>query len=125
VDLEAAVAALNPDAPDAGALADAAAHADRIADESPAVAQLARTIARTLRGIGDGLVQPHHAQWRLASATFTLAQERAHEAPSAVALAGAVLDLETLFAPLPDSPAPPTAADADIIHPANLIRRRD
>jgi hypothetical protein len=122
-DLEAAIAALNPDAPDADAIAAAAAHADRIGIEHPAVATLARTIARTLLAITNGDVQPHHAQWRLASVALTLRQEIDRDAPSAIALAGAVMDLETLFPPLPSSPTPPNAEDVELIHPNDLVRR--
>jgi hypothetical protein len=123
VDLEAAIAALNPDAPDADAIAAAAAIADRIAVEHPAVATLARTIARTLLAITNGDVQPHHAQWRLASAALTLRQEMDRDEPAAIALAGAVMDLETLFPPLPSSPTPPNAEDVELIHPNDLVRR--
>jgi len=122
--LEAAIAALNPDAPDATAIDEACALADGIAADSPALAQLARTISRTLHGIIDGDVQPHHAQWRLASAALTLTHELERDAPSAVSLAGAVHDLETLFPPLPSSPPPPSAEDVDVIHPAELVRNR-
>jgi hypothetical protein len=123
VDLEAAIAALNPDAPDVGATTAAAAIADRIAVEHPAVATLARTIARTLLAITNGDVQPHHAQWRLASAALTLRQEMERDTPAAIALAGAVMDLETLFPPLPSSPSPPNAEDVELIHPSDLVRR--
>ena len=124
-DLEAAIAALNPDAPDADAITAAAALADRIAVDHPAVATLARTIARTLVAITNGDVQPHHAKWRLASAALTLTQEidREGDAPSQIALAGAVMDLETLFPPLPSSATPPNAEDVELIHPNDLVRR--
>jgi hypothetical protein len=122
-DLEAAIAALNPDAPDAEAIAAAAQRADRIALDHPAVATLARTIARTLLAITNGDVQPHHAQWRLASATLTLRQEMDRDAPSQIAMAGAVMDLETLFPPLPSSAVAPNAEDVELVHPSELVRR--
>lgn len=95
--LEAAIAALDPDALSIDALQAAQAIAQRLAERDD-VGRLAATIARTLVGCADGVVQPHHAQWRMASAALTLRQEMARAGgPSKVALDGAIYDLEILF----------------------------
>jgi hypothetical protein len=123
--LEAAIAALAPDALDGGALAAAEAIARRLAGEA-GVGALAEAIARTLRACGEGVVEPHTAQWRLAAAALTLRQERERVGGAVeVAIAGACHELETLFPRRPESPVPPRAEDVEIIHPGSLVRRHE
>lgn len=123
--LEAAIAALTPDALDPAALATAESLARRLAAD-PAVARLATAIARTLAACAGGTVEPHHAQWRLASAALTLSQELSRAGgPSALALDGARHELELLFPRLADSAVPPTAEDLDLIPPTSLVRKPD
>jgi hypothetical protein len=122
--LEAAIAALTPDRLDESALRAAAELANRLV--ATAVGTLATAIARTLTACIDGVVEPHHAQWRMASAALTLTQELARAGgPSPVAIAGAIHELEMLFPRRPESPTPPTAEDLDLIHPASLVRKPD
>ena len=122
--LEDAIAALTPDRLDESSLRGAIEIAKRF--ESTAAGGLAAAIARTLSGCMDGVVEPHAAQWRMASAAFTLRQELARDGgPSGVAIAGAIHELEMLFPRKPESPTPPTAEDLDIVHPSTLVRRRD
>ena len=123
--LEAAIAALTPDALDPAALAAAEAIATRLAAH-PTCGALAGAIARTLAACAAGTVEPHHAQWRLAAAALTLTQELARSGgPATVALDGARHELETLFPRLPESPAPPTAEDLDLVPAASLVRKPD
>jgi hypothetical protein len=120
--LEAAIAALTPDALSPGSLRDAETIALRLA-AIPAVAALARAIARTLAACGTGEVEPHHAQWRMASAAWTLRQSLASGgAPSQLALDGARHDLETLLPRAQGSAQPPTLEDAVLVHPGTLKR---
>jgi hypothetical protein len=124
-ELEQAIAALDPAGADPAALARAEALARALAAH-PTCGALAATIARTLAGWARGEVEPHHAQWRLASAALTLSQEMARPGgPAEVALAGARHDLDTLFPRLPDSPVPPTADDLDLVPPSALVRKPD
>jgi hypothetical protein len=112
--LDAAIAALDPDAVAAdamqSALATAAVLAGGLASEcrdlaAPEVSELAACIERALRLIASGEVEPHHAQWQMAAAMVTVRQALEHiaagETYAPVALAGARFELETLF-PLPD-----------------------
>jgi hypothetical protein len=120
--LEDAIAALTPDRLDEAALRSAIEIANRLA--SGPCGALASAIARTLVGCIDGLVEPHNAQWRMASAAFTLRQEVERSGgPSGVAIAGAIHELEMLFPRRPESPTPPTAEDLDIVHPSSLVRK--
>jgi hypothetical protein len=120
--LEDTIAALTPDRLDEAALRGAIEIATRL--ESTTAGALASAIARTLAGCIDGVVEPHNAQWRLASAALTLRQELIRAGgPSGVAVAGAIHELEMLFPRKPESPTPPTAEDLDIVHPARLVRR--
>lgn len=124
-ELEAAIAALDPASTDPAPLARAEALARALAAH-PTCGRLAATIARTLAGWANGVVEPHHAQWRLASAALTLSQELARSGgPSPTALAGAAHDLDTLFPRLPDSPVPPTADDLDLVPATSLVRKPD
>ena len=120
--LDEAIAALTPDRLDESAVRAAADIAKRLTASS--CAPLAAAIARTLAACVDGVVEPHNAQWRMASAALTLRQEIARSVgPSGVAIAGAIHELEMLFPRQPDSAVPPSAEDLDIIHPGSLVRR--
>ena len=124
-ELEAAIAALDPAGADPAGLARAGSLARAHAGH-PTCGALATAIARTLAAWGSGEVEPHHAQWRLAAAALTLAQELARPGgPSATALAGAQHELETLFPRLPESPVPPTAEDLDLVPASSLVRKPD
>jgi hypothetical protein len=105
--LDAAIAALVPDAPE---VTTAARLADQLAHEcadlaAPEVSELAATIGRALALITQGKVEAHHAQWLMAAAMVAARQALDHlaagESYAPVALAGARYELETLF-PMPD-----------------------
>lgn len=126
--LDAAIAGLRPDevasASMQAALRDAEAIARRLA-AVPEVAALATIIARTLSACAGAEVEPHHAQWRLASAALTLRQQldqvAAGAAISAISMRGAAYELEVLFPRAPDSPTPPSAEDLEPADPAGLV----
>jgi hypothetical protein len=132
--LDAAIAAIDPDAV-AGeamqaALATDAVLAGGLASEcrdlaAPEISELAACIERALRLIASGQVEPHHAQWQMAAALVTARQALDHlaagESYAPVALAGARFELETLF-PMPDGRRagdPP----GTVVPSTNLVRK--
>lgn len=133
--LEAAVMALAPDdalgdgGPAFRAAAGAAAtlSAECAARGDGPLALAVAAAARVLTLSAEGQVQPHHAQWRLASALATVRQAveaaAAGQALAPVALVGVRYELETLLPPEQPPPPPPPDEPPALVPVSALVRR--